>query len=247
MNTPPADQNGRVDVRREDEIAVVTLNREDKLNALSTRMEGLILEALHSSEVQSSTGVVVTGGDKVFSAGADTTELKKMTPKSIANYYRSTGAVYETFANLPQPTIASIAGYCFGGGLELSLAADFRIADPSALFAFPEITLGILPSSGGVTRISRILGAGRSRDLILRARRIDATLAEKWGVITEVSEPGEHIDRAIALAHELAAYSPLAMSFTKQALNAALEGSLQASLLTEQLAYAALSKSNDSE
>ena len=105
---------------------------------------------------------------------------------SRINYYDGSGSVYEVFADLPQPTVAAITGYCLGGGLELALAADIRIADPAAVFGFPEIDIGILPSSGGLTRIGRAVGAGRARDLVLRGRRFDARQAElAYAVLNE--------------------------------------------------------------
>ena len=133
---------------------------------------------------------MVTGGDTVFSAGADVTELREMTTQAIADYYRG----FRCRCTRCSPRCASrpssaITGYCLGGGLELALAADIRIADPAAVFGFPEIGIGILPSSGGVTRIVRIAGAGRARDLVLRGRRFDARQAEQWGIVTEIAAP----------------------------------------------------------
>lgn len=235
-----AEDVGTVEVTREDEVAVVTLRRERKRNALSTHMENELLAALRSPEVQSCRAVVVTGGDTVFSAGADVTELREMTTQAIADYYRGSGAVYEVFAALRQPTVVAITGYCLGGGLELALAADIRIADPAAVFGFPEIGIGILPSSGGVTRIVRIAGAGRARDLVLRGRRFDARQAEQWGIVTEITAPGEHIKQATAIARELAEHSPLAMSITKQVLDVSFDAPREAALLLEQLAYSVL-------
>jgi enoyl-CoA hydratase/carnithine racemase len=231
---------GTVELTRDDDVAVVTLRREAKRNALSTHMEAELLAALRSPEVESSRAVVVTGGDTVFSAGADVTELREMTPEAIAAYYRSSGSVYEVFAALPQPTVAAITGYCLGGGLELALAADIRVADPNAVFGFPEIGIGILPSSGGVTRITRVVGAGRARDLVLRARRFDTDLAERWGIVTEVAPAGRHVDHALAIARDLATYSPLALSITKQVLDVSLDAPQHAALLLEQLAYSTL-------
>ncbi len=241
----PAENTGTVEVTREDDVAVVTLQRERKRNALSTHMETELLTALRSPEVQSSRAVVVTGGDTVFSAGADVTELREMTPQAIADYYRASGSVYEVFAGLPQPTVAAITGYCLGGGLELALAADIRIADPAAVFGFPEIGIGILPSSGGVTRIVRIAGAGRARDLVLRGRRFDARQAEQWGIVTEIAAPGEHVKHATAVAHELAGHAPLALSITKQILDVSLDAPREAALLLEQLAYSVLNNAPD--
>jgi enoyl-CoA hydratase/carnithine racemase len=241
----PAENTGTVEVTREDEVAVITLRRERKRNALSTHMENELLRALRSPQVESSRAVVVTGGDTVFSAGADVTELREMTPQAIADYYRTSGSVYEVLAGLRQPTVAAITGYCLGGGLELALAADIRIADPAAVFGFPEIGIGILPSSGGVTRIVRIVGAGRARDLVLRGRRFDARLAEQWGVVTEIAAEGEHVKHATAVAHELAEHSPLALSITKQVLDVSLDAPREAALLLEQLAYSVLNNTPD--
>ena len=242
-----AENTGTVDVHREDTVAVVTLRRERKRNALSTHMESELLRALRSPEVESSRAIVITGGDTVFSAGADVTELREMTPHAIADYYRGSGSVYEVFAGLPQPTIAAITGYCLGGGLELSLAADIRIAAPAAVFGFPEIGIGILPSSGGVTRMVRVVGAGRTRDLVLRGRRFDAGQAELWGIVSEVTAPGEHIKKAMEIARELAERPPLALRITKQVLDVSLDAPTQAALLLEQLAYAVLNNAPEKD
>ena len=231
---------GSVDVRRNDDVVVIMLRRERKLNALSSHMESELLRALSSPEVKSSRAVVVTGGDTVFSAGADTTELQSMTTRDIVEYYRGSGRVYEEFAMLPQPTVAAITGYCLGGGLELALAADLRIADTAAVFGLPEIGIGILPSSGGLTRIVRAVGAGRASDLVLRGRRLSTQQAEQWGIVTEIAAPGQHLECAIGVARALAAHSPLALQITKQVLNVSFDAPKQAALLLEQLAYAVL-------
>jgi len=237
----PAGQ-GHVEVKAEGEVAVLTLRRERKRNALSTHLEAELLAALGSKLVRASRAVVLTGGESVFSAGADVTELRGMTPEAIAEYYRGTGAVYEAVAGLPQPTVAAITGYCLGGGLELALAADLRVADPAAVFGFPEVGLGILPSSGGVARLVRALGPARTRDLVLRGRRFTPEQAERWGLVTELAEPGQHLPRALAIARELAAAPPLAVALTKQVIDAAAESSHRTALLLEQLAYAALNR-----
>ena len=233
---------GTVEVRRDHDVAVITLRREHKCNALSTHMETALLRALRSSAVESSRAVVVTGGDTVFSAGADVTELREMTTRDIINYYDGSGSVYEVFAGLPQPTVAAITGYCLGGGLELALAADIRIADPAAVFGFPEIDIGILPSSGGLTRIGRAVGAGRARDLVLRGRRFDARQAEQWGIVSEIAGAGEHVKRATEIAHQLAGQSPVALRVTKRVLDASLDSPRDTALLLEQLAYAVLNE-----
>lgn len=233
---------GDVEVVRHGDIAVLTLRREAKLNALSTHLESLLLNAVRSDAVKGSRAVVITGGDKVFSAGADTSELKQMTPAAIAQYYRESGAVYEAIAALPQPTVAAIAGYCLGGGFELALAADLRVADETAVFGLPEVGLGILPSSGGVTRLVRAVGPARTRDLVLRGRRMSVSEAHSWGLLTETAKTGDHLRKAWEIAEELAAQPPLAVSIAKQVITAATEASRETALLLEQLAYATLNR-----
>ena len=128
------------------------------------------------------------------------TEFREATPESILAYYRATGAVYEQFASLPQPTLAAIHGWCVGGGLELSLAADFRIADESARFKLPEVAIGIIPSSGGTHRLVRLLGTARAKELVFLRERIDAAEAFRIGLVTEVVAEGTALDRAVELA-----------------------------------------------
>lgn len=235
---------GTVDVTEKDGIAILALRREKKLNALSTHLEQALRDALRTSEVTGSRAVVITGTDRVFSAGADTGELKEMTPQAIAGYYRGSGAVYEEVAALRQPVVAAIAGYCLGGGLELALAADLRVADETAVFGLPEVGLGILPSSGGVTRLVREIGLGRTRDLVLRGRRLGPAEAHAWGLLTEVTPPGSHLSRALEIAGELAGQPPLAVEVAKQVIGTAADAPRDAALLLERLAYAALNRTD---
>jgi enoyl-CoA hydratase/carnithine racemase len=232
----------RLDGSGEEGVAVLTLAREAKLNALSTHMEGELAAALRSDPVRRAGAVVLTGGRKVFSAGADTAELPAMTPEAIEAYYQGSGAVYEAVAALPRPTVAAIAGYCLGGGFELALAADLRIADPSAILGLPEVGLGILPGSGGVHRLVRAAGPALARDLILRSRRMDAHEALRHGLLTELTDAGDHVNRAIEVARELAAQPRLAVTTAKRVIDAAAESSREGTLLLERLAYAALNR-----
>ena len=144
-----------VEVTRTGAAAVITFRREAKLNALSTAVEAQLGDALEHPDVRSAPVVVITGGPRAFSAGADVNEMGDMDPAAILAYYRQTGGVYERVARMPQPTIAAISGYCIGGGFELALATDFRVADDSAVFGLPEVAIGILPSSGGTLRLVR--------------------------------------------------------------------------------------------
>jgi enoyl-CoA hydratase/carnithine racemase len=230
-----------VEVRRRDVVAVVTLNRPEKLNALSTDVERALAGVLDGDDVASSRAVVFEGAGRAFSAGADVSEMNDQTPEAILRYYRETGTVYERIASLPKPTIAAIHGYCLGGGFELALACDLRVAGRDATFGLPEIELGILPSSGGTLRLVRAVGAARATELVLSRRRLGADEAHRLGVVTELAE-GDVSARAIELAEGLAGLPPLAVEVTKRAIAAAAESGREAALLIEQLAYATLAQ-----
>jgi enoyl-CoA hydratase/carnithine racemase len=236
---------GLVDVTRDGAICVLTLRREDKLNALSTALERELGNALLGDGIRSSSCVVVTGSGRAFSAGADVNELRDRSPEDIVAYYRETGDVYERMAALPQPTLSAIAGYCLGGGVELALATDFRIADETTVFGFPEVGLGILPSSGGTQRLTRIVGTARAKELILLRERFDAQQALTAGVITEAVPAGAALDRALEHARRLAGLPHLAVSLTKQAIDAMPEASRDAGILIERLAYGLLAQTKD--
>jgi enoyl-CoA hydratase/carnithine racemase len=153
--------------------------------------------------------------------------------------------VYDRVARLPQPTIAAIAGYCIGGGLELASAMDFRVADVGATFGLPEVAIGIVPSSGGTLRLTRLLGTARAKELILLGERFRAERAAAVGLLTEIAPAGQALPRALALAERLAAQPPLAASVAKQLVDAVPEASGEAVLALERLAYAALAQTDE--
>jgi enoyl-CoA hydratase/carnithine racemase len=234
-----------VTVRREGPICVLTLDRPDKLNALSTAVEGELLDAFASDELRESRCVVLAGAGRAFSAGADLTEISRDDPAGIVAYYRETGDVYERFAALPQPTVAAIHGYCLGGGLELALAADFRVADETAVFGLPEVALGIVPSSGGLHRLVRILGPARAKEAMLLRERLDARAAHGLGLVTEVVPEGGALGRALELGERLASLPPLAVSVAKQAADLLAESSREAGVAIERLAYGMLAQTEE--
>lgn len=234
-----------IDVARDGVVCVLTLRREDKLNALSTALERELRDSLERDDVRTSRCVLVTGAGRAFSAGADVTELGGRSAEDVIAYYRETGDVYERIAALPQPTVSAIAGYCLGGGLELALATDFRVADETAVFGFPEVGLGILPSSGGTQRLSRFVGPARAKELILLRDRLSAEEAFAAGLLTELVPAGTALERALELARKLAALPPLAASVAKQAIDAMPEASREAGVLIERLAYGLLSQTEE--
>jgi enoyl-CoA hydratase/carnithine racemase len=234
-----------VQIRREGAACVIALRREHKLNALSSRMEEAIDAALDHPDVRASACVVFTGGPRAFSAGADVSELRDQDPAAILAYYRATGGVYERVARLPQPTISAIAGYCLGGGLELALATDFRIAETTASFGLPEVGLGILPSSGGTHRLVRLVGTARTKQLVLLGERFGAAEAQRLGLVTEVAEEGAGLGRALALAERLAALPPLAVAVAKQVIDAMPDATAEGGVVLERLAYGLLAQTAD--
>ena len=195
--------------------------------------------------VAASRAVVVTGAGRAFSAGADVTEIRDLRPESIAAYYRGSGRVYELLAGLPQVTVAAVHGYCLGGGLELALAADLRVADETATFGLPEVGLGIVPSSGGLTRIVRACGPARARELVLLGERFGATEAYRLGLVTEVVGAGKALERALELAEVVAAKPALAVAVAKQAIDAVAESPTAVALLVERLAYGMLNQTGE--
>jgi enoyl-CoA hydratase/carnithine racemase len=226
-------------------ICVVALRREEKLNALSTALEGALAEALERGEVRNSACVVFTGGERAFSAGADVSEMRDLDPASILAYYRETGAVYQRVAALPQPTVSAVAGYCLGGGFELALATDFRVAERSAVFGLPEVGIGIVPSSGGMHRLVRMLGTARAKELVLFRDRFGAEEAKALGLVTEVVPEGGALGRALEMSDRLAELPPLAAALAKQAIDCMPEASREAGLALERLAYGLLAQTGD--
>ena len=239
--------DGLPEVRRDGDVCIITFQREEKLNAISTGVERALLDALAGPDVRTSRCVVFAGGKRAFSAGADLVEERDESPGGIDDYYRDTGDVYERIASLPQPTFSAISGWCLGAGFELALATDFRIADETAVFGLPEVELGILPSSGGTYRLVRVVGPARAKELMLLKPRVDAAEAFRLGVATEVVAAGEALPRALELAQQVAELPPLAASAAKQAANAIAESGREAGVLIERLAYAALAQTPEAK
>ena len=228
-------------------VCVLRLRREEKLNALSGELEAALGQALDDARLTGSRCVVFTGSERAFSAGADVNEFADLDPAAIAAYYRTTGAVYEHVADLPQPTIAAISGYCLGGGLELALACDLRVADSTATFGFPEVGLGILPSSGGTLRLVRLAGPARAKELVLLGEQFGVAEARELGLVTEAVAEGHVLSRALELGARLAEFPPLALTTAKQAIDAMPDSSREAGLLLERFAYALLAQTADAQ
>jgi enoyl-CoA hydratase len=208
-------------VEREGRVAILTINRPDKLNALNEQVRTDMLEILGEIQTDDSVGVVVlTGaGEKSFIAGADIGEFAGRTPFDQRQAMRSP-RIFDVMASFPKPVIAMINGFCLGGGCELAMSCDIRIASEKARFGQPEINLGLIPGGGGTQRLSRLVGVGNAMRLILTGDMIPAAEALSIGLVEMVVPADELRAKTLELANKIAAKSPLTLKVAKEALRA---------------------------
>jgi enoyl-CoA hydratase len=208
-------------VAKEGRVAVLTVNRPDKLNALNEQVRTDLLAALDQIAVDDSVGaVVITGaGEKSFIAGADIGEFAGRTPFDQREAMRSP-RIFDVMASFPKPVIAMINGFCLGGGCELALSCDLRVASDKARFGQPEINLGLIPGGGGTQRLSRLVGLGHAMRLILTGDMIGATEAKEIGLVELVVPHDELRAKTLELAGKIASKSPLTLRVAKEAVRA---------------------------
>jgi enoyl-CoA hydratase len=221
-------------------VAKLTLARPDKLNALTLPMVEALDAACGVLERSSEVRVVILASEnaKAFCSGADIKEWGDLGAKEMWRTWTRIGhRVYDRLATLPQPTIAAVHGLAFGGGLELALACDLRIAATDSSFAMPEASVGAIPGWGGTRRLTRLIGPGHAKSLILRAARIDAATALAWGLVEEVVQASELSGRAGEIADEIARLSPDAVQLAKQLIDSEA-GGLSAEAMAAGLALA---------
>ena len=228
--------------RRDDGVAVVRL-QHGKVNSLSSEVLRQLRDVAQELHDDPPGAVVLTGGSRIFAAGAEISEFGGVEEaRTIGGLFLDAlGAV----ASIPRMTIAAVSGFALGGGCELALACDLRIAGETARLGQPEILLGIIPGGGGTQRLARLVGPGRAKDLVLTGRQVPAAEALAMGLVDEVVPAAEVLDRALARAAELARGALAAQAAAKAAIDAGLETTLEEGLRLEQDAFAEVFATDD--
>ena len=236
-----------IDVERDAGTAIVTVNRPDAMNALDLEHAESLRDALAGLAADESARVVVlTGaGEKAFIAGADIKYMQGLTVLEARRWGELGHACGNLLETMPKPTIAAVNGYALGGGCELALACDLRLASSSARIGQPEVDLGILPGWGGSVRLARTTTLGFAKAMILTGRPVDAAEALQHGLVNAVYEPGELREKTLELCRGLEAKSPVALAYAKEAVNLSLQGPHRTNLESEARLFAMLFASED--
>lgn len=236
-------QNILVDIN--DKIICITLNRPKTLNALTLgfkqELEDIVSRIEQDKEIW---GVIITGTGKAFSSGTDINDF----PNSVEKARTVTAfsqRIFNRIENLEKPVIAAVNGYALGGGLELALCCDLRVFSSDAKVGFPEVKIGAIPCYGGTQRLTRLIGAGNTKNLIYTGKMLQAQEALQWGLANEIVEPGKELEKAKSLMREILQNSPMAVAYAKECINKGADISLESALLLEQLLVGMLVGTHD--
>ena len=233
--------------RPADGIAEITLNRPEAMNSISSAMASELTQACAELAAAPEVRVVVFGaaGERAFCAGADLKERAGMTDADIMRQRPAIRAVFGAVLALPQPVIAAVHGFALGGGCELALSCDLVVADETAVFGLPEVTVGLVPGGGGTQLALRRLGPGRAADLVLTGRKVGIDEAERIGLVDRRVPAGQDGPAALELAGQIAANSPVAVRAAKRAIRHGWGVSLEAGLDIEDAAWRTAALSAD--
>jgi enoyl-CoA hydratase/carnithine racemase len=234
-----------IQVERQASTAIIHLKRPP-MNALNLQMQREIAEA--ATFVSGRVGidaVVIYGGEKVFAAGADVKEMANMSYADMSLAAHQLQNAFATVAKISQPTIAAITGFALGGGLELAMCADFRVAGDNAKLGQPEILLGIIPGAGGTQRLARLIGVSRAKELVFGGHMITAEQALSIGLVNEVVPPAMVLESALAWANKFAGGPKLALAAAKRAIDLGISADLQTGLSIESTEFSALFATED--
>ena len=240
MNTPEL-----ILVRTEGRVGVITLNRPKALNALNGQLMDELGAALKAFDADPEIGcMVITGSEKAFAAGAD---IGAMATYTFADVYNSDYITrnWETIRTIRKPVIAAVSGFALGGGCELAMMCDFIIAADNAKFGQPEIKLGIIPGAGGTQRLPRAVGKAKAMDLVLTGRMMDATEAERAGLVSRVVPLDKLMDETLGAALTICGFGLPSVMAAKESVNRAFEGTLADGVMFERRLFHALFATED--
>ena len=228
-----------------DGIAILTINRPDVRNAVNTacwnEISAFIDEVSTNTEIR--VAIITGAGNEIFAAGAD---LKMLHARTAVSALESIGqGILRRLELCSKPVIAAVNGLAFGAGCEIAIACDFRIVSENAKFALPEVSLGVLPGAGGTQRLSKLIGLGRAKDVILIGRTIEAKEAVQIGLATKCVPQGESLNTALEFAAKIMSKGPLAVALAKKAINISLSADQDTGLLAELLGFSILCDSHD--
>jgi len=238
--------------RTEDGILILTLNRPEAMNCFNFDLLAALAEVIREANFDTALRCIVitgaSGGDPKkasFSTGADLKERKEMIPDQVRRYVFTIRNTFTAVEQVRVPVIAAINGFAFGGGIELAMACDIRIASSAATMGLTETSLAIIPGAGGTQRLPRIIGIAKAKELIFTARRIDAKTALDIGLVNRVVEPDQLMPAALEMAREIAKNGPIGVAQAKFAINNGMEASLGVALPLESKAYEATIPTKD--
>ena len=234
---------------REGGVRIITLNRPEKFNSWNTKMRAEMRDAIEAVAIDPTVRVVIfTGAGRAFSAGEDVSEMGDLTQLGTRGFRavaRSLHSVFDLIESVEVPVIAAVNGVAAGGGFELALSCDFRVVASGARFVMPEAKVGLIPGSGGCSRLVSYVGLGRAKELVMLGRPIGAEDAKALGLATMVTEPDAVLDGALALAQEMAAYAPLALGMAKLVLNTCTDVDHETGRRLERLGQSVLKTTSD--
>lgn len=227
-----------VTLKTQGRIALLTLNRPDALNALNAQVLADLNNAINEIEQASEiTAVILTGIGRSFAAGADIAEMRQYTAPEGKRFSAQGSEVLLRLESLAAPVIAAVNGFALGGGCELAMACDIRLASKTATFGQPEVGLGVIPGFGGTQRLARICGVSRAMELILTAKVIHAEEAKAIGLVSEVYQPEELMPRAWELAEQICQNAPLAVQESKKCIRFGLQADIRTACAFESEAF----------
>jgi enoyl-CoA hydratase len=243
-----SEHNSSIQITREDDgLALVEVNRPDKLNALNAATIRRLDEVLRDVRADDAVrAIILTGaGEKAFVAGADIAELATMGPIDGVQVSRDGQETFRMLERMPKPVIAAVNGFALGGGLELALACHIRIASTRAKFGLPEVKLGIIPGYGGTVRLPRLVGRGRALELMLTGDMIDAAEALRIGLVNRVEEPDAVLGAARDMARKMMANGPVALAMALEAVDRGMSTTIDDAQILESRLFGLLASTED--